>query len=93
MTIVYKKNWAQGRILNNCPVCDRMPIMDGAPVRAHPTMGFLYHGPSMHLHWACPVCGSIFDNDNNLILMGRIPMYEDAMPRFVHVPMPTENID
>ncbi len=70
MVQIYHRNWAQGKRLNNCPFCGLMPTVEGVPVRKSPILSFLYTHAFLEADWACPHCGSIFDKDNNLQVMG-----------------------
>ncbi len=74
---IYQHNWAQGKILNNCPVCGLMPTVGGIPVKKAPILSFLYIHPGLESDWECPHCGSIFDKDNNLQVMGVLNEWEN----------------
>lgn len=71
---IYDKDWAKDKTMNNCPFCESMPVLNGAPVKMNPILGFLYSGQVMGDDWACPTCNSVFDKDNNLIVMGKLPV-------------------
>ena len=76
-TVVHSHNLAKGRILNNCPFCGKMPVLNGVSVKMHPVLLFLYSGQRLDSDWACPSCYSVFDKDNNLIVMGKIDDWQD----------------
>ena len=74
---IYSQNWGEGRNLDNCPFCGRLPMLNAVPVKMSPISSCLYVGLSFESDWACPSCGSIFDKDNNLLVMGKINEYTD----------------
>ena len=93
----YYHGWAKNEILSNCPVCDLLPLAGGEPIKRHPLMGFLYAGTSLTPSWSCPTCGSVFDGENNLLVMGKPPAWPDpdsaADADLMYIQKPINNID
>lgn len=76
-TKIYSHNWGEGKNLDNCPFCGKLPILNAAPLKMQPILSCLYMGIAFESDWACPSCGSIFDKDNNLLVMGKINGWDE----------------
>lgn len=76
-TVSYPHNWGEGKNLDNCPFCNKLPTSNTAPIKVQPIFLFPYMGVSPGADWACPSCGSIFDKNNNLLVMGKVSDWAD----------------